>query len=74
MAVTEKDLTYPEIVCPECHGEGYFERMDRLHFDGWNHFTQVPCDECSGNGWVYDDIEDDCYIEPTLKKQIERDL
>jgi len=54
MAVNPKDLDYPEIICPDCDGEGYFDRMTYLSYDGEQSWTQDACDTCDGNGWIYD--------------------
>ena len=54
MSVSWKDLEYPEIVCPDCDGEGYFDRMTRLTYEGDSSWTQDACETCHGNGWIYD--------------------
>jgi hypothetical protein len=71
MAVSAKDLTYPEILCPECLGECYVEMMTYLSYDGWSRWKTVECEECHGNGWIYD--EDAEEVVEKMKDEIKED-
>lgn len=58
--ISEKDLTYPEILCPDCLGTRYHETMTYLSYDGWSRHKDVACERCDGNGWIYDpDFEEE---------------
>jgi hypothetical protein len=60
MEVNPKDLTYPEIICPDCSGECFYEVITYLSYDGWMRTKMQPCETCDGNGWIYDpDFEEE---------------
>ena len=61
-------LTYPETVCPECDGDGYYYVMTwptyegdqtwrQVAFEGDQTWRRVACETCRGNGWIYDNEE-----------------
>ena len=50
-------LTYPETVCPECDGDGYYYVMTWLTYEGDQTWRRVTCETCRGNGWIYDNEE-----------------
>ena len=52
--IDKNDLTYPEIVCPDCDGVGQFSKMTKLYRNGWSDWDEFDCETCHGSGWIYD--------------------
>ena len=51
--------------CPACHGDGCARTKLRYGEDGEPCIIDDPCEECGGDGWIYDeDCDcDDCRRE-----------
>ena len=58
MCIGWKDLTYPEIVCPDCEGYGYEEVLTHLFYNGYVGTRNDRCERCKGEGFVIDEKEE----------------
>ena len=47
------------VVCPECDGDGYFEVVNRLTYDGYVGTKGVKCPLCDGSGEVSNEQYDE---------------